>query len=270
MCSQARETVDHKNALSQQTQASAAVGKTHLRLDMGMPREGVFSVDRCELSVADAVWPFAERHKGEIETHWSRRRAENNTFFNGAIHLLQSQSLHDDTFAARFLRTDFKSYLYWRETGMTDKGVADGFGSALIRSAEGHQLLGQQREGLNAGLAYPPGAYIDERDVAANGAIDIEASIGREMQEEMGLSRDEVDRVPGFILTFAPPLVSIAVELKSKLGAASLRARILDHIAQQADPELADIVVVRSVRDLAELRMPTYARILLAELLKGQ
>lgn len=231
----------------------------------------VVRVGGCSLSVVQAPWKFAEEHGVEIDAHWARRKADNAAFFNGALHLMVSQALEGGAFSARFIRTDFKSFLYWRETGATDRSVADAFGSALLRSAEGHVLLGRQRAGnINGGLAYLPGGFIDARDVAADGAIDIEASIVRELGEETGLVAAALERSPGFVLTFTGPMVSIAAEYRSSLPAEQLRAAIHEHIAADPDPELEEVVVVRSGRDLAGLDMPPYARVLLGALFQGR
>jgi 8-oxo-dGTP pyrophosphatase MutT (NUDIX family) len=230
----------------------------------------VARAERCKLQVTSERWTFAETHLAEIEAHWALRKADNPAFFNGAIHLMTRQALEDGVFSAEFVRTDFKSFLCWRETGALDRSVADAFGSALLRSAEGHVVLGRQRPGnINGGLAYLPGGFIDERDVAADGQIDIEASVARELTEETGLLPSALHRVPGFVLTFAGPMLSIAIEYRSAEPADALCAKIHDHIRAETDPELSEAVVVASERDLAGLAMPDYARVLLGALFRG-
>lgn len=234
----------------------------------GLPHDGIAMIDCCQLTVAPSAWAFATQHQTDIDAHWARRRAENPGFFNGEIFMLAGHGLDDGVFSGELLRTDFKSFLYWRETGHPDPGVKDCFGSALLRSAEGHILLGRQRAGnINAGLAYLPGGFIDARDVHPDGTIDIEGSIAREVAEETGLDATELERVAGLILTATGPMISIAAEHRSRLGAAALRARILAHIATDPQSELTEVVVVTSRRDLDGLAMPAYASILLAALL---
>lgn len=230
----------------------------------------IVRIARCDLRVTAERWEFAEAQRAEIDAHWERRRADNPVFFNGALCLMRRHVLEDDVFRADFLRTDFKSFLYWRETGAPDRSVTDTFGSALLRSSEGHVLLGRQRPGnVNGGLAYLPGGFIDARDVAADGVIDIEASIARELAEETGLTHAALERIPGFILTFIGPMVSIAAEYRSPLPADELCAAIHDHIAAEPDPELSDMVVVRSAMDLVGLGTPAYASVLLGALFQG-
>jgi len=227
----------------------------------------VVRVTGCDLAVEPGAWAFAEDRREEIEEHWVRRKAEGAPYFNGVIHLMRRHSISDAMFTARFVPTDFKSYLYWRDSGFPDEGVADAFGSALVRSAEGHVLLGRQRAGnINSGLTYLPGGFIDAHDVAADGQIDIEGSIARELLEETGLAGPALERVPGYLVTFAGPLLSIAAEFLADLPSQTLRETMLGHLRGDAQSELVDIIVVRSAGDLEGLAMPPYARVLLTSL----
>jgi hypothetical protein len=220
-------------------------------------------ISRCLLAVDVARWAYAERHAEAIAEHWQCSRAARPKLYDGTVYMLRRWSLGDGTFTGAFFRTDFKSFLYWREHGYADRSVRDGFGSAVIRSREGHMLLGRQMSGnVNAGLAYPPGGFIDSRDVH-DGAIDIEASIARELGEETGLQSADLVRLPGYVLTLTGPLVSIAIEWRSALTAEALRARILAHVRRQPVPELADVVIARTPDDIDERTMPPHAKAML-------
>ncbi len=238
----------------------------------GLPLESedrTVRISRCELGVDVQPWVFAEENSTEISAHWQRAVAARPKLFNGIVYLLRQGALEGQTFRGNFVRAEFKSFLFWRESGHPDLSVRDGFGSAVIRSAEGHVLLGRQTSGnVNAGLAYPPGGFIDTRDVSGD-AIDIEASVARELSEETGLEPSELAREPGYLLTRAGPLVSIGIEWRSPLPADALRERILAHVARQPEPELADVVVVRSLSEIDADTMPRYACALLRALLSA-
>lgn len=224
--------------------------------------------DTCTLTVGGGAWDFAELNAAAIDAHWQAGSRDNPNFFNGVIHLLAGSTFDGGHFRGDLVRTDFKSYLYWREMGFpAEAGVRDAFGSALIRSAEGHVLLGRQREGnINSGLVYLPGGFIDARDVDDTGAVDIAGSVLREVTEETGLSAESLARQLGFHLTFAGPLISIAVTLQSREGSAGLRERMLAHMRLDPNSELIDAVIVGSPADLNGLAMPDYARCLLTQL----
>ena len=239
--------------------------------DMSVRRVG-----RCVLETGSQPWVFAITNAAAIDVHWQASLAANPAMFNGVIHLVHEFSIgHDaetggETFWASLLRTEFKSYLYWRAQGFPETGVRDGFGSALIRSAESHVVLGRQRQGnINAGLCYLPGGFIDPSDVTSSGLVDIDASIARELEEETGLGPVDMTLQPGYLLTLAGPLISIAREYRSPLSAQALRARILVQIGNDPASELVDAVIVRSPADFADLAMPVYAKVLLPWLFDG-
>ena len=224
----------------------------------------VLRIEGCSLRVAPTTWDWASANAEAIDRHWQRRSRESPAMFNGVIHMLSAISLDGAHLHGNLVRADFKSFLYWREHGHPYAGVRDAFGSALIISAEGHVMLGRQRPGnINSGLAYLPGGFIDPSDISPAGTIDIAGSIERELAEEAGLAAADADIAPGFIATFDGPQLSIAQDIRIALPAQSLRERILDHIAKDQNPELADIVIVRSEADLLGLAMAPYATRLL-------
>ncbi|MGQ0673566.1 MAG: NUDIX hydrolase [Hyphomicrobium sp.] len=227
----------------------------------------VVTVSACRMTAAAGGWDFAETHSAAIDRHWAVRSRDSPGFFNGTIYMLADHLLEPDLLSGRLRPVDFKSFLYWKDHGYPDAGLRDCFGSALIRSAEGHVLLGRQRAGnINAGLAYLPGGFIDARDIGSDGSIDIAGSIGREVVEETGIGIAGLTRGEGFLLTFAGPMLSMAVQYRSPLDSATLSDRIHRHIAADPGSELADVVVIRSEADLRGLAMPLYADVLLHHL----
>jgi hypothetical protein len=221
-----------------------------------------------ELRLGKASWAWAEHHAAEIDRHWQERLAENSAFYDGRVHVLLEAALEGCVFRGTFARTGFRSFLKWRESGYPEAGVRDCFGSGLIRSAEGHLLLGvAARHTINAGLAYPPGGFIDALDVAPDGRIDLAGSIAREVAEEVGLDPAGLALSPGYWLTQLGPYVSIAAEYRSDLPAEALRRRMLEHIARERRPELDDVLVVASTQGLAGLATPAFVKPLLRTVL---
>ncbi len=228
----------------------------------------VFPVAGLDLRVANGRWSFAESRGAEIDAHWEQRLRQTPNFFNGTVHLLAAYSVSaTGILSARFVRTDFKSFLYWRETGWPDRSVMDAFGSALIISNSGQVLFGRQRDGnLNSGLCYPPSGFIDPADVRPDGTIDIEGGVLREVREETGLDAATLQRSGGFLVAVAGPVLSIGVPFRFASGDADLMHRCARHIAADPKSELADILFVDSGNQAASLQMPDYARALLREL----
>jgi 8-oxo-dGTP pyrophosphatase MutT (NUDIX family) len=228
----------------------------------------VFAVRDVDLRVVDGTWDFADGHRTEIDEHWARRAAEAPGFFNGIVHLLTHHAVSSDgVLSARYIRTDFKSFLYLRETGWRDSGVADSFGSALIFSSDGHLLLGRQRHGnLNAGLCYPPSGFIDADDVAADGVIDISHSAQREIVEETGLDPGFLRRVDGYIVTLVGPVVCIGVPWRAPWSGETLLQVATRYIEKDPNSELAGVLLAQPGTDAGHLPMPDYARAMIREL----
>ncbi len=226
----------------------------------------VVRVASLSLRASTGGWLYSDHHREAIDAHWKLATAANPSFFNGVIHVVDRLDVGDNHIEAQLIATGFKSFLYWRDEGFpAEGGVRDGFGSALLRSADGHILLGRQRPGnINAGLAYLPGGFIDSRDAGRDGTVDIAASVERELKEETGLGLDDLTAEPGFIVTMTGAQVSFAVAYNSPLTAEALGAKVHAHIAAESDPELAEMVIVRGFDDLQGLAMPHYARVLLS------
>ena len=230
--------------------------------------DGVRKITACFLKVESDAWPFAERNTAPIDAHWAQAKQRNPQYFNGIVHLVQDMRSEGDTLDASLVKTDFKSFLYWREQGFPEAGVLDGFGSALIRSSDGHIVLGRQRKGnVNSGLAYPPSGFIDEQDIGADGAIDIAQSVVREVAEETGIEAGLLVRDQGFYLTRSGAQLSIAVPFRVPMSTAELISFVERKIAASHDSELAAIIPIASRRDIKDLAMPRYGRLLLDALL---
>lgn len=237
----------------------------------GFPYEnGVKVVSRCVLRVSDRPWLFAQTHAPEIAAHWMQAQAANPAYFNGVVHLIDDLQLVENELHASLVRTEFKSFLYWRAQGFPEAGVVDGFGSALIRSSDGQFLLVSQRPGnVNSGFAYLPSGFIDERDVDAEGGIDIARSVTREIEEEIGEAGKDFRREEGIIVTRSDAQLCLAVPFQAPMTAEAFAARVAEHNAQSADPELEAIIPVGRIEDLSDLKLLPYARALLEALLAG-
>lgn len=229
--------------------------------------DGVTAVATCTLKVGSDVWPFAEANAAAIDAHWAQTKAANPLYFNGVVHLVCRVAVVGDTLDASLLRTDFKSYLYWRHLGYPPVGVRDGFGSALLRTRDGRVILGRQAPGnVNTGLACLPAGFIDERDVGADGSIDIARSIVREVGEETGLEGEHISREPGILVARSGAQLSFVVPYRIAMTTAETLAFIDRHIAASPDSELEAVIPVAGLADIRDLAVPPYTRILLEAL----
>jgi hypothetical protein len=155
----------------------------------------------------------------------------------------------------------------WRDWNFPDTSVRNCFAMGAIRSADGAYLLGVMgTHTANAGRIYFPAGVPDPSDVEGD-VVDLAANVAREVAEETGLTSAHVTAEPGWSAVFTGARIALMQLLQAREAAVELRARILDHIAREAKPELTDIRIVRSRADFDPM-MPTFVTAYLEHVLR--
>jgi 8-oxo-dGTP pyrophosphatase MutT (NUDIX family) len=128
---------------------------------------------------------------------------------------------------------------------------------AALRAADGAFLLGVMgTHTATAGQVYFPAGTPDPNDIVGE-AVDLDGGVMRELTEETGLTRADVTPQPGWYATPFGQRIALMKVMQAPQDAQPLRARILDHLARQREPELSDIRIVRGIGDL-DATMPPY------------
>ena len=162
---------------------------------------------------------------------------------------MHRHALSGGVFHGDFLQTDFASFSAWRAWGMPETGVSNCFAAAAMISADGAFLLGVMGEHtFNSGDIYFPCGTPDPADIKG-GKVDFECSVSRELKEETGLDVTEFTAEPGWTTVVDGSIIGQIKLLRSAHSATDLRARILKNLASEAQPELADIRIVRGPAD---------------------
>jgi hypothetical protein len=170
--------------------------------------------------------------------------------------VLYRQVVGDGVFRGGYLETDYASFIAWRRWGTMGAGVHDCFSAAAIVSSEGAVLLGEMgAHTANAGAIYFPCGTPDPSDIVG-GRVDLAASVARELKEETGFDIGEFKAEPGWTTVVDRQLIVQIKTLRSTLGAAQLRARMLAYLASEKQPELSGIHIVRGRHDYAPAMPP--------------
>ena len=98
--------------------------------------------------------------------------------------------------------------------------------------------------------------------------MDLEASVRRELKEETGLDIDAFSAEPGWTTVVDGVLIAQVKVLRARQDAVTLRARILEYLASEPQPELSDIRIVRSTADF-DARVPGFVTAYLAQVWGG-
>jgi 8-oxo-dGTP pyrophosphatase MutT (NUDIX family) len=213
----------------------------------------VFHVDRLELAFAPKPWAFAIERRAKIDALFAGLQREKPAIWNGRVLLLHSQVLSAGVLRGAYLEADYASFAAWCHWGRPPASVHDCFGAAAIVAAivaaDGAVLLGVMgAHTFNAGEIYFPCGTPDPDDII-DGKVDLEFSVRRELKEETGLDAAEFTVEPGWTIVVDGALIVAIKVLRSPLGAQALRARILERLARERQPELCDIRIVRGPRD---------------------
>lgn len=227
----------------------------------------IIPLARLDLRFEPAAWPFARERRGEIDAHFARLCAEKPDMWNGRVLLLRRGEIMGGVLSGAYLETDFASFIAWRDWGFPDKAIRNCFAMAALRSADGAFLLGVMgAHTATAGQIYFAAGTPDRNDIVGE-IVDLERGVMRELTEETGLGIADVTPQPGWHATPLGQRIALMKVMEAREDADTLRSRIRAFLAAQEQPELADIHIVRSVRDL-DPRMPAYVVAFLADRLR--
>lgn len=221
-----------------------------------------------DLHLHPGFWSFAEAEKDRIAEHWRRLADVNPRIWNGDVLICAHSEIIGTTLAGRFLKTNYASFVAWRDWGWPDKNVSNCFGSAIVHASDGALLYGRMAgHTLNAGKIYPPGGSLEMQDVDANGRVDVMASLVRELEEETGLKAADAARGE-LLAVFDGPRLSVAQVFRFDSTAEVLAAKVRHYLRKGHEDELSDIEIVRSTSQI-DSTMPGYAAALARYLTSG-
>jgi 8-oxo-dGTP pyrophosphatase MutT (NUDIX family) len=230
------------SSLSESTREAAAIS--------------VVRLSRLEQRYTPRAWPFADDNREKIDAYFASLRRAKPALFNGRVLLSHEQHAENGVLYSHHFDTDFASMLAWRDWGFPDRTVHNCFALGALESADGACLMGvMAAHTSNANRVYFPGGTPDLSDLFDD-RLDLEASVVREVEEETGLRRDDYELESGWHGAFAGARTAMLKVMRVNETAANVRDRILRHLGRQSEPELADIRIVRSLRDLDEAMPP--------------
>ena len=211
----------------------------------------IHRITTLELKFEPWDWPFALERRAEIDAHVVLRQRDKPELWNGRILLGRRPDFTGARFSASYFETDFASMLAWRDWGVPDGDVFNGFGMGALRCADGAFVLGEMgAHTANAGRIYFPAGTPDLNDIVA-GEVDIAGSVTREIEEETGLTLADYHPAAQWDCVVTGASIAMMRILDTAMSGEAMRARIEANLARQAQPELAAIHLVRGLGDLS-------------------
>src|SRR5216683_8267308 len=210
----------------------------------------IHRVTQLDLSVQPWSWRFAEARRADIDAHFAVQQRKKPGIWNGRILLGRDPDFAEGRFSAQYFEADFAGFLAWRDWGFPDKDVFNGFGMGALRCSDGAFVLGEMgQHTANAGRIYFPSGTPD-LDEVRGGALDMPGSVGREVEEETGLTSKDYRPGAHWDCVVSGSAIAMIQVLDVDGPGEALQARIEANLARQSQPEFAAIHLVRALSDL--------------------
>jgi hypothetical protein len=229
----------------------------------------IHRVTQLDLKFEPWSWPFADERRADIAAHFALKQREKPKMWNGPILLARNPVFAGDRFSASYFDVDFASFLAWRDWGFPDKDVFNGFGMGALRCSDRAFVLGEMSQHTaNAGRIYFPSGTPDLNDVS-DGAVDMPGSVGREVEEETGLTSRDYQPGAHWDCVVSGSAIALIRILDVDGSGEALQARIEANLARQSQPEFAAIHLVRASSDLTAA-MPRFVTAFIEQQLAAQ
>ena len=229
----------------------------------------IHRVTQLDLKFQPWSWPFADERRADIAAHFAVKQREKPKMWNGPILLARNPVFTGNRFSASYFDIDFASFLAWRDWGFPDRGLFNGFGMGALRCSDGAFVLGEMSQHTaNAGRIYFPSGTPDLNDVSG-GAVDMPGSVGREVEEETGLTSKDYRPGAHWDCVVSGAAIALIRILNVDGSGEALQARIEANLARQSQPEFAAIHLVRALPDLTAA-MPHFVTAFIEQQLAAQ
>ena len=203
-------------------------------------------------------WPFLREERAFIAEHWAALKAAKPALFDGRVLLLHRHSIEDGVFRGAYLETSYSAFLAFRDRGFPDSSKRNCFAMAALTAADGQFVLGEMgRHTANAGAIYFAAGTPDLSDVVGD-RVDLERSVLRELEEETGLTPEEVDVATGWTAVIGGGRIALMKAVRSPLAGEALKERILAFIAADPEAELAGVHLASDPAAILPDRMPAF------------
>lgn len=210
--------------------------------------------------------PVETAERAAIDACWARALAARPKIFNGRVLLGETVEIRDGVLHVAFREAAFATLVWLRTLPPDDRRLLNVFGAAAVVTPDGAALLGRMAlQTANAGQVYFPAGTPDRGDVTGD-EVDVEGSIVRELGEETGLARPLVRATPRAFAVFHGRIAAYVRRFDTDLNSIELRERVRASLREEAEPELDEVVLARSVADLPA-ETAAYARAVLPHLL---
>jgi hypothetical protein len=209
-----------------------------------MKDQDIRRLETLRLALSDAPLRFEKENRPAIEANWAAALAANPRLWNGPSFMFEDVRLEGGKLTGTGHRTDFATFLHWRDNGRP-AGVVHITGTSLPVTRDGALFaVRMAAHTANPGAIYFPAGSFDAADVI-DGVFDVTRNIARELAEETGIGFHEADAETGLTAVFDRGAIHIARRNLLAADFAGCAARLSRHQAETGDDEVDGAVAIR-------------------------
>lgn len=220
-----------------------------------IPRNVILPVDVVDVRLDPVQHPFERDNADAIAANWTDEKALRPAIFDGTVVLLSELTYAANRLSGRCHAIRFSTFMLWRKLRSV-KSAEHAFAHAMLIA--GDNALVAIRMGAhtaNAGKVYFAAGSFEPEDFA-DGLVDLDYNMAREVGEETGLKLSEAAREERCYALSAESGTVIVRRYRMKETADELAVRIRQFVAEDPDPEIEGPVIIRGIHDLPEGLMP--------------
>ncbi|MCO5730228.1 NUDIX domain-containing protein [Rhizobium sp. SSA_523] len=217
------------------------------------PPDGeILAVERVEMRLEPGPFAFSVREGAAIGENWARELAANPSLFNGDVLMQEEVALEEGVVRARAKMTDFATILWWRRQSPPSSGRSLVASAVPISSDGAAIIIRMAAHTANAGKICFAAGSLDASDLRADGSVDVEGSMSRELFEETGLATAQAEADPVLYATALRRRHFVFRFFRFPWTASEICERVAAHMARELEPEIDEVRAVRSPDEVTE------------------
>lgn len=220
-----------------------------------IPRGRMLEIARADIVFDPAPHPYEVEHAAAIDANWAEEIERQPALFDGQVMLFSRIAWREGRLDARCHAVRFASFLHWRRS--RDGTAAEHlYAHAMPVASDGALVaIRMGSHTLNAGRVYFAAGSLDPDDIK-DGRIDLVHNMVREVSEETGIDLTDCHSEAAFHGYSANSGTVILRRYFLEETAEVVADRIRAFIATQAEPEIAEPVIIASGDHLPDGLMP--------------
>ena len=234
---------------------------------------GVTPVNEVVVQLEEAPWPFATQNSEKISAFWRAKQKSHPHFYDGQVHVMTSWEIRNaQTSAAAFVgnlrRTNFASFLYWKNCKASRQKEVDFSGGAALLCSDGALLMAVSGEhSIVPGTLEFPSGFVDISDFDDD-KLNFDRHVEREVMEEFAITKAQLGRRKQYLVSAADGVVQvISIFIVDTKGSEFTRWWCSRGRLEHVQSEISTVVAIYRFSDLADFSMQTHVRAAMAHLL---